>query len=86
MGCACKNNKQQKDITEKKEFKKENFNNLNNFLSKNWIYMIIILILIIVIYLIIAKPFSSGNDELREFIVAPPGFVRGHLEDYTVGF
>ncbi len=46
MGCAC-NKKPQEKIEQKKEYKKENFNNLNEFFSKNWIYIIITLIIII---------------------------------------
>ena len=88
MGCACNSKKTIEDIKQKKDYKNENFENfnLNNFLSKNWIYIIIILIGLIVIYFIVFKPFSSGDNELREFILAPPGFIRGNLEDYTVGF
>jgi hypothetical protein len=87
MGCAC-NNIKKENIEQKKDYKKENFDNfnLNFFLSKNWIYIIIVLIILIVIYFIIANPFSSKNEKLQEFIVAPPGFIRGNLDDYTVGF
>jgi hypothetical protein len=56
MGCAC-NKKPQEKIEQKKEYKKENFNNLNEFFSKNWIYIIITLIIIIMILFYCNKKF-----------------------------
>jgi hypothetical protein len=53
MGCNSCNKK-------KENFKKEGFCNLSNFLSNNWIFIIIGLIIIIVLnYLFILKPKSN---------------------------
>ena len=52
MGCACNNKKPLEKNEQKKEYKKENFNNLNDFLSKNWIYIIITLIILILILIL----------------------------------
>ena len=63
---------------------KENFygsSDLSNFLSNNWIFIVIGLVIIIgLIYLFILRP----KPEVNEFILAPPDFIRGRLEDYTV--
>ncbi len=90
MGCAC-NNKSKENLEQKvepkKEYKKKNIEtfDINSFISTHWIYILIVLIILILIYVVIAKPFSSNNDEMREFILAPPGFIRGNLDEYTVG-
>jgi hypothetical protein len=70
MGCTMCNNK-------KPQTTKETFNNK----SYNWIYIVIILIIIIfLIYFLILKP----ECKMQEFVLAPPGFIRGHLDNYVV--
>ncbi len=66
----------------KENFKKrENFSDLSNFLSNNWIFIVIGLIIIIgLIYFFILRP----KDEVYEFVLAPKGFIRGRLDDFTV--
>jgi hypothetical protein len=68
----------------KKKENKERFygsSDLSNFLSNNWICVVIGLVIIIgLIYLFVLRP----KTEVNEFMLAPPGFIRGRLEDYTV--
>ena len=75
MGCnSC--NKKKENIKNK-----EGFSDMSNFLSKYWIFVVIGLVIIIgLIYFFILRP----KPQVNEFILAPPDFIRGRLEDYTV--
>ena len=46
MGCLCNKKKDQENIINNKNFKKENFNNLSNFISNNWIIIVIIILIL----------------------------------------
>ncbi len=79
MGCNSCSNK-------KENLKKEGFygsTDLSNFLSNNWIYVVIGLVIIIgLIYFFVLRP--KYQVEVNEFMLAPSNFIRGRLEDYTV--
>jgi hypothetical protein len=78
MGCNSCNKKKENF---KKQETQEGFSDVSNFLSNNWIFVVIGLIIIIgLIYFFILRPKSDS----QEFVLAPPGFVRGRLDDYTV--
>ncbi len=78
MGCnTC--NKKKENIKNKEMF--YGSSDLSNFLSKYWIFVVLGLVIIIgLIYLFVLKPTSEAN----EYLLAPPDFIRGRLEDYTV--
>jgi hypothetical protein len=75
------NKKVQENINNlNKSFKKEKFIDFTNFLSNYWIYIVIvILILIGILYYVFLR-----QNNYQEFILAPPGHIRGRLDDYNV--
>ena len=57
MGCLCNKKNDQENIINNKNFKKENFNDLSNFISKNWIIIVIIILLLIgLLYYLFLRP------------------------------